>query len=254
MKTSLFALPAYVIATLVAILPASRSAAETAGSASSRPLTIALVGDSTMCDYPQDNHTRGWGQLLPRLLTPETKILNVARGGASTKTFPPDRWKRVIDSHADFVLIQFGHNDSHAKEKPESTDSATDFRDNLRRYIGEARKAGITPVLITPVRRRVFKSNGPLTTELQPYADAVLAVAAETHTPVIDLHALSGDLYQRLGEEGSTAFTLNKLDDADRPGRGDRTHFTEMGALRMAELVAGEFPRLDPRLAAILRR
>lgn len=221
--------------------------------AQSRPLAIALVGDSTMCDYPAESDTRGWGQLLPRLLTPETKVLNVAKGGASTKTFPADRWTRVIGERPDFVFIQFGHNDSHAKEKPESTDAATDFRDNLRRYLREARDAGITPVLVTPVRRRIFRSGGNLTEELRPYAEAVRAVAAETNTPVLDLHSLSGEVYLRLGEEGSTFFTLNKRDDADRPGRGDRTHFTEQGALRIAQLVVAEFPRIDPRLASAVR-
>lgn len=222
--------------------------------APARPVSIALVGDSTMCDYPAESDTRGWGQLLPRLLVPETRTLNVARGGASTKTFPADRWTRVLSEKPDFVLIQFGHNDSHAKEKPESTDAATDFRTNLRRYIREARDAGITPVLITPVRRRLFRGNGMLTEELRPYAEAVVAVAVETNTPVIDLHSLSGTVFQRLGEEGSTFFTLNKRDDADRPGRGDRTHFTEQGALRIAELVAAEFPRIDPALAQALHK
>lgn len=242
-------LPVLMLATLALLAPSA-----SANPPLARPLVIALVGDSTMCDYPAESDTRGWGQLLPRLLTPETKILNLARGGASTKTFPPGRWKQVLGSRADFVLIQFGHNDSHAKEKPESTDAATDFRDNLRRYVAEAREAGVAPVLVTPVRRRVFRSNGDLTEELRPYAEAVRIVAAETGAPVLDLHALSGEVYQRLGEEGSTFFTLNKRDDADRPGRGDRTHFTEAGALRVAELVAAEFPRLDPRLAAAIRR
>lgn len=236
---------------LAALVAPLLSVAETAPA---RPLSIALVGDSTMSDYPAASDTRGWGQLLPRLLTPEIKVLNVARGGASTKTFPADRWTRVLGERPDFVFIQFGHNDSHAKEKPESTDAATDFRDNLHRYLREAREAGITPVLVTPVRRRMFRANGGLTEELRPYADAVRAVATETNTPVLDLHALSGEVYQRLGEEGSTAFTLNRRDNADRPGRGDRTHFTEEGALRIAELVTGELPRIDPRLAAAVRR
>jgi lysophospholipase L1-like esterase len=233
---------------LAAFLAPGLGAASESAPASS-PLTIALVGDSTMCNYPSDSDTRGWGQQLPQLLTRATKVLNVAKGGASTKTFPAERWRQVIDARADFVFIQFGHNDSHAKEKPESTDAATTFRDNLRRYIGEAREAGITPVLVTPVRRRLFRSNGKLSEELRPYAEAVLIVAGETNTPVVDLHSLSGEVYQRLGEEGSTDFTLNRRDNADRPGLGDRTHFTAEGARRIAELVVADFPRVDPRLA-----
>ncbi len=36
----------------------------------------------------------------------------------------------------------------------------TDFKDNLRRYITEARGAGIAPVLVTPPRRRLFQDGG----------------------------------------------------------------------------------------------
>jgi len=49
-------------------------------------------------------------------------------------------------------------------------------------------------------------------------------------------------------------FTLNKPDNADRPGQDDRTHFTEYGAREIAALVVAEFPRLDPKLAAVVKR
>jgi lysophospholipase L1-like esterase len=207
--------------------------------AADTPLRLALIGDSTVCDYNSTSDKRGWGQFLSEFLPKDTQIANLARGGASTKTFPPDRWQRVLSSKPDCVLIQFGHNDSHAKDKPESTDAATDYRDNLRRYVREARDAGIRPILVTPVRRRLYK-NGHPTTELARYADAMKAVATELDVPLIDLHATSGALFDRLGEEGSNAFTVNKPDNADRPGLGDRTHFTETGAREIARLVAAD--------------
>lgn len=205
---------------------------------SAKPLSVALIGDSTVCDYPADSNKRGWGQMLPELLAPGVRVLNEAKGGASTKTFPADRWLRLRAAKPDIVLIQFGHNDSHAKDKPESTDAATDYCDNLRRYIAEAREAGAEPILITPVRRRTFRSNGALSSELAPYADAMKRVAEEQRVKLIDLHTTSGELYTRLGEEASTGFTPNLPDTADRPGLGDRTHFTSEGALAMAKLVA----------------
>lgn len=211
------------------------------------PLKVGLIGDSTMCDYPATSHKRGWGQLLPEWLAPGTVVINEARGGKSTKTFPADRWQRVLAAKPDFILIQFGHNDSHAKDKPEATDAATDYRENLRRYVAEARAAGAEPILVTPVRRRVFRK-GALTNELTRYADAMKAVAAESGVKVIDLHATSGELYTRLGEKGSEGFTANVTDDADRPGRDDRTHFTPEGAKAMARLVADGLRGIAPRL------
>lgn len=219
-----------------------------ADSPAPQSLKIALIGDSTVCSYPEKGRLRGWGQLLPEFLAPGVKVLNEALSGASTKTFPSERWAKVCAAKPDYILIQFGHNDSHAKGKPESTDAATDYRDNLRRYVREAREAGAEPVLVTPVRRRTFRDDGKLTNELAPYSDAMKAVAQELKVKVVDLHETSGELYNRLGEAGSTGFTLNFRDNADRPGAPDRTHFVEEGARAMARLVADDLRGIDPRL------
>ncbi|MGE9289659.1 MAG: rhamnogalacturonan acetylesterase [Puniceicoccales bacterium] len=210
-------------------------------------IKIALIGDSTVCEYPEESALRGWGQMLPEFLPDEVEIFNAARGGLSTKTYPDWLWNRVLQSNADYLLIQFGHNDSHAPGRRESTDAATDYRENLVRFIREAREEGIEPILVTPVRRRLFKE-GELTTELSPYRDGMVAVAEDEGVMLIDLHELSGQLYTELGEEGSEPFTPNFVDHADRPGSVDRTHFTETGATAMAELVAGELQRQIPGL------
>lgn len=240
MKTRL--LPLLLCLFFASILPASADA-----------LKIALIGDSTVCKYPEGSRQHGWGELLPEFLAANTVVINEAKGGASTKTFPADRWDRVLAAKPDFILIQFGHNDSHAKANPESTDAATDFRDNLRRYIAQSREIGAQPVLITPARRRLFQADGSPTTELKPYAEAIKAVGAELSVPVIDLYTLSGDLYQKLGEAGSDAFTMNNIDHADRPGNGDRTHFTEHGAREMARLVATELDGQIPALKSAIK-
>lgn len=213
-------------------------------------LKVGVIGDSTVCNYPEKSDKRGWGQMLAEFLAPGTILLNEAKGGASTKTFPADRWQRILAAKPDVILIQFGHNDSHAKTKPEATDAATDYRENLRRYVNEAREAGAEPILVTPPRRRTFRK-GALTTELAPYVEAMKAVAAEMSVKLIDLHTTSGELYTRLGEKGSDAFTANVTDEADRPGRDDRTHFTPAGAKEMARLVTEGLRETAPRLISL---
>jgi len=212
------------------------------------PPKLALIGDSTVCKYPESGLMRGWGHMLPEFLADGVGVMNEARGGLSTKTFPRDRWQAILSARPDYVLIQFGHNDSHARGLPESTDAKTDYKDNLRRFLSEARAAGVEPVLVTPPRRRLFLPNGTLTNELAPYAEAMKDVARETTTRLIDLHELSRRRYAELGEAGSAAFTVNKVDQADRPGQDDRTHFTVTGAREMAALVAGELTVIDPSL------
>jgi lysophospholipase L1-like esterase len=212
---------------------------------------IVLIGDSTVCEYPQASRQRGWGEMLPLFLADDTQVVNQALGGASTKTFPAERWERTLALKPDFVLIQFGHNDSHRPGKPESTDAGTEYRENLRRYVRQARAAGIEPVLVTPVRRRLFKDGHP-TTELEPYACAMRELAAEERVLLLDLYASSGWLYDRLGEKRSVPLTMNKPDEADRVGVDDRTHFTAAGAVEMARLVARAMADTDPRLAVLV--
>lgn len=218
--------------------------------AQAAPVKIALVGDSTVCNYPPGSIQHGWGQMLPEFLSPEVTVVNEATGGMSTKNFPPAVWQKVLDARPDYVLIQFGHNDNH-KGRPEGTDADTDYKENLRRYVGEARAAGLNPVLVTPPHRRRFK-NGSLTRELAPYADAMKAVSTEMSVPVVDLYASSGALFDRLGEEGSDALTMNDLDRGKKPG-SDRTHFTESGAREMARLVAKDLAEVDSVLKSQIR-
>ena len=214
-----------------------------------KPIKIGLIGDSTVCDYPTGSLRRGWGEMIGEFTTPSVIILNEAQGGRSSKSFPPDRWQKILTAKPDFVFIQFGHNDSHAPGQPESTDAATDFKVNLRRYITEARGASIVPVLVTPPHRRTFYS-GHLSNDLAPYADAMKAVAAEMKVPLVDLYAQSGKWIEGLGEEGSSQITVNHGPD---PAQDDRTHFTKEGATSLAKFVTASFPEIDPRLGKVLK-
>lgn len=215
---------------------------------------MALVGDSTVADYPVEKTIlRGWGQLLPEFLVPGTRVLNVAESGRSTSTFPKEAWQKVLEARPAFVLIQFGHNDSHAKGQPEATDASTDFRENLRRYVREAREANIKPILVTPVCRRTFRKDGTLKDSLAPYAEGMKVVAEEMKVPLVDLHARSRMAFEKLGEAGTTEFTANERERKGKKGE-DRTHFTEAGARAVARLVAEALPEADPALAPAVRQ
>ena len=221
---------------------AKRAAPDPAGGQPS--LLLVIIGDSTVCDYPATNACRGWGQFIQGYFTNSVRVINLARSGRSTKTFIKEGlWAKALAEKPDIVLIQFGHNDSHDPAKPEATSAATDYRDFLHRYLAEARAAGATPILVTPMHRRTFDAAGKLTDILQPYADAMKVVAAETGTPVIDLHTSSGKLFRELGPERCPGLASTPT---------DQTHFNERGARAMAELVMQELPGLEPRLARAL--
>lgn len=209
-------------------------------------LRIVIIGDSTVCEYPSARPERGWGHFIEeKFMEGAVKVINLAASGRSTKTFIREgRWQKALEQKPDYVLIQFGHNDSHGPAKPESTDAATTYKEYLRRYIDESRSAGATPILVTPMVRRTFASNGKLRDDLQPYAHAMKEVAAEKNAPVIDLHASSKELAERLGPEASAEF-------ANKPG--DLTHFNEKGARAMAGLVLKDLPAAVPSLASLMR-
>ena len=198
-------------------------------------LRIVIIGDSTVCNYPDDSPCRGWGQYIGEYFKKPVEVINLARSGRSTKTFIKEGlWKKALAQKPDFVLIQFGHNDSHGPAKPESTDAATTYKEYLRRYIDESRAEGATPILVTPMHRRTFGRDGKLQDILGPYAAAMKEVATEKKAAVVDLHAASGELFQKLGDAGSAEF-------ANAPK--DRTHFNEKGARAMAALVMKELPK-----------
>lgn len=238
-----------LIMPLIAVALAATDAAPVSAedAKSSAAVRIALIGDSTVASYakpPQDRpDLTGWGQVFGEFFRDRVEVRNFALSGRSSKSFlRENRWQPVLDAKPDFIFIQFGHNDQPGKGD-RTTDPNGDFRDNLRLYISDARKAGAVPVLVTPVARRTFQNDKPVTT-LQPYADAMLAVGEETKTAVIDLHAVSFDLYGKLGDNGSADFS---------PSTSDRTHFSHKGATEIARLVATAIPKAIPQLAPLLK-
>ena len=237
--------PLAILHTPLAILVSLVVSLVVAKSAEPAKLTIAIIGDSTVCEYPVDSPSRGWGQFIAEYFNDKVRVANLAASGRSTKTFIAEgRWKRTLAEKPDVVLIQFSHNDSHGAGRPEATDAATDYRDFLRRYVDESRAANATPIFVTPMYRRTFDTDGKLTDILQPYADAMKAVAAEKKVALIDLHTASGELFRRLGKEHCPEL-------ANAPT--DFTHFNEKGARAMAELVMKELPAAAPQLAGWLR-
>ena len=198
---------------------------------------LALVGDSTVQDYPVANSKRGWGQMLPKFIKKDISIFNFAVGGTSTKTFRSEgHWGKVFDVKPDFVLIQFGHNDSHDKEKPESTIANKEYKDLLELYIKEARESGIRPFLITPPHRRIFK-NGKLDQSLKPYADNMKTIAEKMFVPLIDLFLFTEEKMEKIGEDKCIPLFCSKK---------DRSHFSEQGAQVLATYIAEELKKDKP--------
>lgn len=221
----------------------------------SRPLTIFLAGDSTMSiketkAYPET----GWGMPFAYFWDSSIQVVNKAKNGRSTKTFISEGiWQSITDAiqPGDYVFIQFGHNDE-AKEKVERYTTEEQYKQNLERMVAETRAGKGIPVLLTPVSRRRFDKEGKALATHAAYSPLVKEVAVKTNTTLIDLDSLSMDLYQQFGVENSKLLFL-QLKPGEHPnypeGKEDNTHFNELGARLVAQIVMREIRRQLPELA-----
>ena len=206
---------------------------------------LLIAGDSTAQGYGQERYPQsGWGQYLACGLVSEAQVLNRAKAARSTRTFIAEgRWDQLMAESrpGDTVLIQFGHNDA-ARNKPERfADPATTFRDNLLRMVWETRGRQAVPVLVTPVIRRSIWEDGKAHADFAEWSAVTRAVAAQTGTALIDLEASSRTLVDSFGPEPARALYLHSAPGAwpaFPKGIDDDTHFSEIGARRMAGLIA----------------
>ena len=211
-------------------------------------IRIALVGDSTQA------RNSGYGVGFCANLTGQVTCINDARGGASTKTYYMDGyWAKALADKPDYMLIQFGHNDEESKgHLPRETNLKTEYPANLKRYVEEARAHGITPILVTPLSRRYYESDGKIHSDLIAHAEAMKKVAKKMHVPLIDLHADSIAYLDTLTEAQGQALGLTKK-DAEGKTVPDKTHVNYEGAYVFGRIVAVDMGKAVPALAQYVR-
>ena len=208
-------------------------------------IRIVLAGDSTVTDGA------GWGAGFRKPLDEKIDLLNLSRGGRSSKSYRDEGvWQQVMDDKPDYILIQFGHNDQPGKGPERETDSKTTFRANLARYVDEARAIGATPILVTSLSRRRWADDGAhIDSNLIEYMDGTKAVAKEKNVPLIDLHARSIEIYETLGKAGCE----QRISPKEKDGSVDNTHLNAAGSEMIGPVVAKELAGAVPDLKPHIR-
>lgn len=255
-----------------------------------KPITIFMIGDSTMANKKLDgnNQERGWGQMLSGFFTDDVRIDNHAVNGRSTKSFIEEgRWQKVVEqiTPGDYVIIQFGHNDEKIASPERYTKPGADFDDNLRRFVNETREHGGIPVLMDPIVRRSFFENENAAAEddlfgngitlkeegeqlvethvitredgtIDDYLSAPMRISSELKVPFVEMNLLSKELVESYGNEASKQlFCWFPADTyaAYPKGREDNTHLCVAGARKICSLAVDALGEAVPALKPFIR-
>ncbi|CRG90953.1 hypothetical protein PISL3812_08001 [Talaromyces islandicus] len=210
-----------------------------------KPPIFLLAGDSTTAT--QSSGGGGWGDgFLNTTLFNGACGSNYGHDGATTVGFRAGGdWDNVLgrarnsSSHYDpYITIQFGHND----QKAGANISIEEYTSNLEQFVHEAREAGATPILVTPLSRRNYDNSSGMPSIIQDLANqtvATIQAAENSGCSWVNLNAASTEYLNRIGE--TDAFTYNLIPT-------DHTHLNSEGSIvfgnLIADLILGDFVEL----------
>jgi len=191
--------------------------------------TLFLVGDSTVRNGHGDgaNGQWGWGEPIVDFFDPsKINVVNRAIGGRSSRTYITEgHWQEVLDrlKPGDFILIQFGHNDSGplddtARARGTLPGIGDDTREienpilkkhetvhtygwYMRQYVQQAKAKGATIIVCSLIPRKIWKDAHVVRSGTDSYGGWAHQIAEQEHIPFIDLNEIIARQYDALGEQ-----------------------------------------------------
>lgn len=220
-----------------------------------RPV-IFIIGDSTVKNGKDDgsNHQWGWGHFFADYVdTTKVSVENHALGGRSSRTYITEGlWNKVLSAvkPGDYVLIQFGHNDSGSLNIGRARASLKGYADNdttvvmeltgkketvhsfgwyMRKYAEDVKAKKATPILLSHIPRNMFttKDSVAVIRNSDGYGLWTKKAAEEEKVPYIDLNKLIADKLDKMGKDAIQQLYY-----------GDHTHTSKSGAILNAQTVA----------------
>lgn len=214
-----------------------------------------------------------WGEFFQEYFNKDlVTVVNYANGGRSTRNFINEGSLDKIAQNikeGDYLLIQFGHNDcadgpeyKEGRYAPLGTpdqsgvypstpgvknasgeytwDCGGTYKWYLQQYIDVAKDKGAIPVLVTPVARMYYTSDGSIrphhddsTSSNNAYCTAVKQLAQEQNVLLIDGYALTEKMYVDAYQAGG-----NDVYGQQVMAEGDKTHSNKLGGMIEAALIA----------------
>jgi lysophospholipase L1-like esterase len=220
-----------------------------------RPV-VFLIGDSTMKNG-QDNGSNkqwGWGHFFWESCdTTKVSVENHALGGRSSRTYISEGlWAKVLSGvqKGDYVLIQFGHNDSGPyntgraraslpgngdkdttviMESTGKQETIHSFGWYMRKYARDVKAKGATPVLLSHIPRNMFttKDSVAVIRNNKGFGAWTKEAAQMEKVAYVDANKLIADKLDKLGK-----------DSIQHLYYGDHTHTSLAGAKLNAKTIA----------------
>ncbi|RYC65162.1 hypothetical protein CHU98_g1032 [Xylaria longipes] len=238
MKSTVQALPFLLPVASAAYIPQTRDSA---------PPAFILAGDSTTAVQSSDGG--GWGTGFLSFVVPPATGVDKGHNGFTTVSFVQQGDWGVVQGLASqyqgsgndvYVTIQFGHND----QSPNSGITLDQYQSNLVGLAENVTSWGATPLLVTPLSRRIFSSNNTETDSLHDQRLATIAAAQTAGATCLDLNAASLAYVEAIGQDAAQAYNLIPT---------DTTHLNDWGSVVFGRIVADlllqQKPELGPYIA-----
>lgn len=214
-----------------------------------RKTMLFLVGDSTVKNGKGkgDGNMWGWGDYMATYFdAAKITVENDALGGTSSRTFQThDLWDKVLVKiqPGDYVIMQFGHNDSGALDDTarargtikgvgdESKEIYNPIEKKqevvhtygwyLRKMVTEAKAKGAVVIICSPIPRNDWK-DGLVIRNDQSYGKWSDETAETTGAFFIDLNKIIADTWEEGGQEKAKQYF---------PNEKEHTHTNKDGAI-----------------------
>ena len=218
-------------------------------------VTIHTIGDSTMSSYdqsvPAQKGMDGWGDYLADCLKSDwATVYNWADRGETARSYYNGIWSKTSTDRpefgepvmnkvkeGDYVIIQFGHNDSKAY------DTAT-YEEWLGTLVDAVKAKGATPIMAGSICRARFGSDGKITrlgridtgedngvgedNHDYDYPYHARQVAMAMGIEFIDVTSGVREMFENYGEAKTKALFPS----------GEKTHTNKLGAQLIAKVAA----------------
>lgn len=203
-----------------------------------RPIRVVVIGDSTVSEF-----ACGWGRAIFPFFNAHAQVVNYAYPWTSTRVFlQSEQREKMILIQPDYVIMEFGYVDANSLD-PNQTTTLTQYADNLKDIAATVRSWNGVPILLTLHAPRAWDEQGRVIRAWADRSVVVRQVAKEIQAPLVDLHELSADLYERLGPAGSKFLESECIVN-------ESMHFSLQGGQVISSLVVNALPpELGPYLS-----